>query len=66
MIEIINKKIWIIKHIGLGLLGVGLISLPFQSVYPRVFPYNVIIIVISLIFQIIGWKEPVWFLTNKT
>ncbi len=60
-LEIRNNTRFIIKHIGLGLLGVGLILTVFQFWIPKVFPASTIITAISLIMQVIGCKEPFWF-----
>ncbi len=58
--KITSKPKYICKHVGFLLLIIGSITFPIQT-----FPATTIIFVLSLIFQIIGWKEPVFFLTDK-
>jgi len=58
--KIENKGSYICKHIGWGLLLIGIIGLftPFKE-------YIWILMVISIIFQVIGLKEPLWFEVDK-
>ena len=63
--KIISKPKWICKHIGFSLLIIGCVILPFQIILKLDFPLSLIIFPLSLIFQFIGWNEPIFFLTDK-
>ena len=60
-----NKARWIIKHIGLGLLLVGFVLLVLQIFGYLPFPYAAIVCLISIVLQVIGFNEPIWFLIEK-
>ncbi len=54
---------YVAKHIGLTLLIVGFVMLVLQICgMNQMFPLDTIIILVSIIFQIIGWREPYWFM----
>ena len=64
-LEIKNKTTFVVKHIGMGLLAVGILLLLGQiSISPKFFPTSIIVTVVSLLLQVIGWKEPFWFLAD--
>jgi hypothetical protein len=57
--KIKNKTRYVCKHIGLVLLIVGLVLMVGQA-----FPASSITLIISLVFQLIGFNEPFWFLNR--
>ena len=63
--KIKNKIIFVIKHIGLVMIPIGLILVVLQFIIPSVFPTSIIILIISIIFQLIGWRESFWFLKDN-
>lgn len=59
---------YILKHIGLALLILGWFNLGITffiddlSIRIYILSFGLFILIISLIFQIIGWNEDLWFL----
>ena len=60
-----NKIKYYLKNIGWLMLSLGILSIPFQCFYPQIFPYNSIFMLVSIVFQLIGWNEPFFFMKNK-
>ncbi len=64
--EIRNINKFVLKHAGLTLLFVGALMTFLQFCgLNQMFPLSVVIYIISLIFQFIGWNEPFVLLVTK-
>ena len=63
--KITSKPKYICKHVGFLLLIIGCITFLFQIIFKLIFPLPTILFVLSVIFQFIGWNEPLFFLTDK-
>lgn len=59
------KILYYIKNIGLLLLYLGIILATLQFIGMPTFPYSTIILVISVIMQLVGYKESFWFFKNR-
>lgn len=66
MLQIKNKISFYLKNIGIFImLPIGILLLPIQVYYPPILPYNTIWLCVSLLFQIVGWNEPTYFLAER-
>jgi len=64
--KIQNKFKYRIKHIGYLLLVIGMLLIMLQIAgFSWAFPLDSIILFISFVFQMIGYKEPLWYLVDK-
>ena len=63
--KITSKPKYICKQVGILLLIIGSTTFLLQIIFELIFPLLPIIFGLSLVFQIIGWNEPVFFLTDK-
>ena len=63
--KIKNKTRYIIKHIGMGLIPVQFILTFMLLIGLSVFYVAMLVLFFAVLFQIIGFDEPIWFLTDK-
>jgi len=57
-----NEGLYRLKHIGLVMCAIGVLLMILQFMRHDYFPYSTIALIVSIIFQLLGWKEPLWFL----
>ena len=63
----LNKKRYVMKQIGWIIVLVSIFySIPVHifvllGMYRYVFIYGIFIAIISVVLQVVGWNEPLWF-----